>query len=201
MKRYQIILASLLIIGFAGAGINDIVSTKNEVKLKEIQLKSTDSELQLLENKYDNINIQLQQSNTDKEKLQKEKEQLDQERQRLEKEVAAKKEAQRIAAEKTQSAAQAPVAVISAPKVSAASIGNCGDNMYKQYIYQKESGCNTAAVNPIGCFGIGQSCPRSKIAHCGTDFACQDAWFSNYAVTRYGSWEGAYNFWLKNHWW
>jgi hypothetical protein len=65
----------------------------------------------------------------------------------------------------------------------------------------KESGCRTNAINPIGCYGIGQSCPRDKIAHCGDDFTCQDEWFSNYAVQRYGSWKGAYEFWLANHWW
>lgn len=89
----------------------------------------------------------------------------------------------------------------STPKPSQVASTNCGDNPYKSYIYTKESGCRTTALNPIGCYGIGQSCPASKIAHCGADFACQDAWFSNYAVTRYGSWEKAYNFWLANHWW
>lgn len=81
------------------------------------------------------------------------------------------------------------------------SVGNCGDNQYKQFIYQHESGCNTAAVNSIGCKGIGQACPGSKIAHCGNDFACQDKWFSNYAIQRYGSWAAAYNFWVANNWW
>lgn len=98
--------------------------------------------------------------------------------------------------------AAAPVAQApAAPVAQAASVGNCGDNMYKQYIYQHESGCQTDRWNSSGCYGIGQACPASKIAHCGTDFACQDAWFSNYAEQRYGGWAGAYNFWLNNHWW
>lgn len=97
---------------------------------------------------------------------------------------------------------------LSTPKVYAESISkppqvvstNCGDNPYKSYIYSHESGCRTTAVNSIGCRGIGQACPGTKLP-CGDDFICQDAWFSNYAVTRYGSWEKAYNFWLTNHWW
>ena len=101
-------------------------------------------------------------------------------------------------------AAKVAVPVAPAAKPTPPTTGgstNCGDNIYKQYIYQKESGCRTTALNSIGCYGIGQSCPASKISHCGADFACQDAWFSNYAIGRYGSWEAAYNFWLKNHWW
>lgn len=87
------------------------------------------------------------------------------------------------------------------PKPVVQGVTNCGDNMYKQYIYQKESGCRTNAVNSIGCRGIGQACPGSKLPCSNSDFACQDAWFSNYAIQRYGSWEAAYNFWLRNHWW
>ena len=87
------------------------------------------------------------------------------------------------------------------PKPVVQGVTNCGDNVYKQYIYQKESGCRTNAINSIGCRGIGQACPGSKLPCSNSDFACQDAWFSNYAIQRYGSWEKAYNFWLRNHWW
>jgi hypothetical protein len=81
-------------------------------------------------------------------------------------------------------------------------VTNCGDNVYKQYIYQKESGCRTNAINPNGgACGIGQALPCSKLPCTLSDFACQDAWFSNYAITRYGSWEAAYNFWLSHRWW
>lgn len=77
---------------------------------------------------------------------------------------------------------------------------NCGDNAYANFIYMKESTCNTKAVNSIGCRGIGQACPGSKLP-CGDDYECQNKWFTNYAIQRYGSWEQAYYFWLNNHWW
>lgn len=80
-------------------------------------------------------------------------------------------------------------------------VTNCGDNPYKQFIYQHESGCRTNAINPLGCAGIGQACPGSKLPCSLADFACQDAYFTNYAVSRYGSWEGAYNAWLRQGWW
>ena len=71
----------------------------------------------------------------------------------------------------------------------------------KAFIYQKESGNNPAAINSIGCRGLGQACPGSKLPCSNTDYACQDAWFTNYAMTRYGSWENAKAFWIQNHWW
>ena len=80
-------------------------------------------------------------------------------------------------------------------------VTNCGDNPYKQFIYQHESGCRTDAVNSIGCTGLGQACPGSKLPCSLSDWVCQDNWFSNYAIQRYGSWEAAYSFWLNNHWW
>lgn len=76
----------------------------------------------------------------------------------------------------------------------------CGDNEYANYIYMHESSCNVNAVNSIGCRGIGQACPGTKLP-CGADYECQNKWFTNYALTRYGSWYEAYQFWLRNHWW
>ena len=83
----------------------------------------------------------------------------------------------------------------------AVGVTNCGDNPYKQYIYQHESGCRTDAVNSIGCAGLGQACPGSKLPCSLTDWACQDNYFTNYATQRYGSWEAAYAFWVANRWW
>lgn len=79
-------------------------------------------------------------------------------------------------------------------------VAGCGDNFYANYIYMHESDCNLNAVNSQGCRGIGQACPGSKLP-CGADYACQNAFFTRYAMDRYGSWEGAYNFWINNHWW
>lgn len=104
---------------------------------------------------------------------------------------------------------QQPVEVKAPPPVEAPpkpqeppqqATNGCGDNFYANYIYMHESGCRTTAVNSIGCRGIGQACPGSKLP-CGADYACQNAYFTNYALQRYGSWERAYNFWVNNHWW
>ena len=72
-------------------------------------------------------------------------------------------------------------------------------------IIGRESGWRPAAMNASGCGGLGQACPVSKLARVcpnwQTDPVCQLSYFGGYAKGRYGSWTGAYNFWLRNHWW
>jgi len=74
-------------------------------------------------------------------------------------------------------------------------------NAAKAFIYAHESGNNPNATNPNGCYGIGQDCNGVLRTMCGADYACQDAYFTRYAMARYGSWEGAYAFWQSHHWW
>lgn len=74
-------------------------------------------------------------------------------------------------------------------------------NAAKAFIYAHESGNNPNATNPNGCYGLGQDCNGRLRTLCGADYACQDAFFDRYAVARYGSWEGAYAFWVAHHWW
>lgn len=105
---------------------------------------------------------------------------------RLELELQAKKEKQSF------------IARIVTPKASASA--GCGDNQYANYIYMKESGCNTSATNSIGCYGIGQDCNGIVRSRCGADYACQNEYFTSYVNGRYGGWQGAYNFWQQNHW-
>jgi LysM repeat protein len=92
-----------------------------------------------------------------------------------------------------------PAPVSAAPVVSAP-VAGCGDNSYANFIYSHESGCRTTAMSPNGCYGIGQACPASKIAYCGADYACQNAFFTAYAG-KYGGWAGAYAFWTSHGWW
>lgn len=74
-------------------------------------------------------------------------------------------------------------------------------NSAKAYIYARESGNNPNATNPSGCYGLGQDCNGVLRAQCGADYACQDQYFTNYAMRRYGSWENALAFWQSHHWW
>ncbi len=100
--------------------------------------------------------------------------------------------------------ASAP-AVAAAPAAtrsySSASYPAVSGNDAKAFIYSRESGNNPNATNPSGCYGLGQDCNGRLRAACGADYACQDAYFTNYATGRYGSWDGAYAFWQTHGWW
>ncbi|MBM6699621.1 G5 domain-containing protein [Bifidobacterium pullorum subsp. saeculare] len=72
------------------------------------------------------------------------------------------------------------------------------------YIINHESGWNPTAKNPSsGAYGLPQALPGSKMASAGADWATnyqtQFKWFVNYCNARYGSIQGAYNYWLSHH--
>lgn len=93
------------------------------------------------------------------------------------------------------------IAIKVAPVAPKQATGCNTGNPYKDFIYHHESGCRTDAINPIGACGLGQALPCSKMP-CGlSDYECQDRWFTDYALERYGSWEAAYNYWKLNSWW
>ena len=66
-----------------------------------------------------------------------------------------------------------PVKAVQAVAPKPVGVTNCGDNPYKQFIYQHESGCRTNAVNSIGCAGLGQACPGTKLPCSLSDWVCQ----------------------------
>lgn len=87
------------------------------------------------------------------------------------------------------------------------------------YIISRESGwCPTkwqgeyggcpayhgAPTSSIG-YGLCQATPGYKMATAGEDWAVnpvtQLKWCTNYARSKYGSWQAAYSFWSVNHWW
>lgn len=197
--RRKVIITVVVALLFTGAiaTARHINHLNDGIKLKQIELKNNSAKLELLDKQYDGLLLELNKKDSDKQELEKKLNELEKERLRLSRELQAKKEQkQRDIASRAQ---KAITQAVGTPKVAAASGCNTG-NPYKDFIYSKESGCNPAAVNSIGCRGIGQACPGSKLP-CGADFACQDAWFSNYAIQRYGSWEAAYSFWVNHHWW
>lgn len=76
----------------------------------------------------------------------------------------------------------------------------------KIFIYLKESGNNPASINKhSGACGLGQSLPCSKLSNVCPDwpinYECQDRFFTAYMMARYKTWEAAYQFWQKSHWW
>lgn len=198
-KHITTALLAIALIGFIWLGVANISSSHNKLKVRDIQLKSKESDLLQLENKFNLLNKELEQKNLDADKvkeLENQKQQLQQQLDKAQSDLQAKAVRQ---AEEKQKLATAAQNASGSTKVSAAAGCNTG-NQYKDYIYSHESGCRPEAVNSIGCRGIGQACPGTKLP-CGADFACQDAYFTNYAMARYGSWEAAYRFWVANRWW
>lgn len=73
------------------------------------------------------------------------------------------------------------------------------------YIISHESGWSVTATNASsGAYGLAQALPGSKMATHGADwqtnYQTQLKWFWDYCKGRYGSIQGAYNFWQANHW-
>lgn len=165
-----------------------------EMAEKSGQLSLTSAELEQLEAKKANLTTQLE---TEKKMIEE-----------LKQKIADKKAAdERAKAEAARVQAAPVVRTASAPVASGQGLmSGCGDNSYAAYIYGQESGgrvtgmCNPSAVNAGGCRGIGQACPGGKLP-CGADYACQNAWFNDYAIRAYGSWAAAYNFHKNNGWW
>ncbi|MDY4678734.1 G5 domain-containing protein [Bifidobacterium tsurumiense] len=72
------------------------------------------------------------------------------------------------------------------------------------YIITHESGWRVNATNASsGAYGLPQALPGSKMASAGSDWATnyqtQLKWFWMYCASRYGSIQGAYNYWIANH--
>jgi len=92
------------------------------------------------------------------------------------------------------------------------------DHNYVNYIVSRESGwCPTKWQGEYGkClpyhgtpagggYGLVQATPGSKMASAGADWGTnpvtQLKWAHGYALSRYGSWAAAYNYWLSHHNW
>jgi len=73
---------------------------------------------------------------------------------------------------------------------------------YVDYVVSRESGWNPNATNASsGACGLVQALPCSKVPGSGYNPVDNLRWANSYAVGRYGSWAGAYQFWINNHWW
>ena len=81
------------------------------------------------------------------------------------------------------------------------------DYGYVEFIISHESGWGYMKYNysGSGAYGLCQALPGSKMASAGDDWQTnpitQLRWCNGYAVGRYGSWAGAYEFWMTHHWW
>lgn len=196
MRHYKSVLLVIALTIFVGLGVNNVVRTHNLLKFKDIQLKSTSTDLINLQLKYDLLNKNLQKElesgsrNEQKIKqLEEQKKQLESEKQKLQQDLQAR--ADRKNAEKQKLAQTASMSATAYATSDA-----------KMFIYMHESHNKPTAINPqSGACGLGQALPCSKMLCSLTDYACQDAFFTDYMKQRYGSWEAAQAFWVANEWW
>jgi Skp family chaperone for outer membrane proteins len=176
---------------------NKVQHLNNQVEQKKVQLQKRQEKLQELHT--DLQDVQKLKADTDIQLQQKaaQEAQLKAEIDNLNAQLQAKAESER-----QQSLASKVVNTVTVTATASAdTVQGCGDNFYANYIYMHESTCKTHNPNGSGCDGIGQACPSSKVIdQCGYDYACQNAWFTNYANSM-GGWEAAYNIWLSKGWW
>lgn len=227
MSVKRIFIVSIAFIAFSIfviVGIADAVKTKDKLDFQQVEIKSRNSEIKGLDVDYDKLNQELDNASKDKEtneaevkKLEEERKKLEEEKARLEKEVSVLQEKKLAKASQTVintvTATETALAQTESVKtvVTTGSVINCSNPLNaKQFIYCKESTNRPYATNEIGCRGLGQACPGSKLPCGDYDYVCQDNWFTNYMSERYGSWEKAKAFWLARvpingkdvgHWW
>lgn len=199
MKKLIYAVISVLFVGsFMATAVTSATKTKRDQKLRDIQIQSKDIEATKLEVDLKRLNIELKKTLEDKTINDKKVDELEQKikdaqkrEERLQRDLQAKL---RDKANKAEKVAQASRTALGTTKAYASS---CGDNQYAQKIYMQESGCRLTATNSIGCTGIGQSCPSSKLSKAcpdwKTNYICQNKFFTAYAMS-YGGWKQAHDF-------
>jgi hypothetical protein len=186
----KLALALAIVLVASGTYIGYLYPHTLEAK-QALQLQSTKQ--QLLQTKHQ---LEQQQVKTKQDELKREQEiqqlnkQIQDDQKQLQARAAAKAEAVALAAE--------------VPAGYTVTQG-CGNNAYANYIYMHESGCRTNAFGSLTSIGracgIGQALPCSKLPCALDDYQCQNTWFTNYAVARYGSWYNAYVYWVGHGNW
>lgn len=185
-KILSVALAFLIIVATLHA-VRTVQTNNQVLHLKEIKLRNVQAELNKLDSDYQKLQADhtktLEEKQAEIKRLQ--KKQADLERQLEARRLVKAQEAKAYAA-----------------SLSQASYGCHTGNWYKDYVYSHESGCNKYARNrSSSACGLGQAWPCSKLPCSLSDYSCQDRWFSNYALSRYGSWYNAYKYWAAHRNW
>lgn len=192
MKKAILFAAILLLLVGTIFAVAESNHSRIETRNVKVELDKNKTEQDKLESDYK----KLEGANTGNEQkvqeLELKRQQLEEEKKSLEAQLQAKAELK---------ASQAKVYAAAAPTVAFTERALSG-NAAKDFIYSHESGNNPGAINKgSGACGLGQALPCSKMPCSLTDYNCQDTFFTNYMVNRYGTWEKAMAFWQANRWW
>lgn len=176
-----IIVATILAITMVG--LAHIRNLDNQIQFKKIELQDNSVRLKLLDNKYTELNKELDQSGTDKAKIQQQLQDLQKERDSLQQQLQSK-----LDAKQADIASKAVQTVTGTPAYAAT--GNCGELSSKLSalgisgaelsaaitLATRESSCRSAAVNASsGSCGEFQSLPCGKWGTPGTTQYLQGA--------------------------
>lgn len=204
------VVLAIALLGFIGLGINQIKHDREVKQIQRIEIKSNESKLIELDNRYNEVLEHKANTEAEKEEQQKRIEELESDRERLERELQAKldrqaKEQEKLAqaakkATGTQTASASPVSGSKYDWMRQAGIPE-SEWQYVDYIVSKESSWNPNAVNKSsGACSLVQSLPCSKIGANWRDPVVALKWQAKYVKDRYGGYRQAHAFWLKNHW-
>jgi hypothetical protein len=203
---YVVVALNLLL--FIGLCVNNVNNSKHKLQINTIKLKSTEAQLIELNAQYDELLKSQTHNQAEKEQQLKKIQELENEKKRLESELQAKRQQYLAQSQKLNTAAQNASGT---QKVQAAGsklewLKASGipesEWQYVDYIISKESGWNPLARNASsGAGGLPQALPYSKTGCAWGDAVCQLKWANSYAISRYGSWARAYNFWVSNRYW
>lgn len=218
IKKITASLGLLIVVILSYVAFQDATRVQQSLEKQEQTIQHLDVQKSKLNEKLDHTTEVKEKTQEEVQKLEQENQNLEAERKRLESELQAK--AKRKEETKIAQASNEVIHAITFTQTASAAprsglINGCGDNQSAAIIYGKESGgrvagtCNTAAKNELGCIGIGQNCPDKNgrlwlVEACpdwATNYDCQNAAFTRYALDRYGSWEKALAFHRVNNWW
>lgn len=194
-----IIVATL--IGITMIGVRHIDKLNDGIQFKKIQLQDNSAKLKILDQKYKDLNTELDKTDSDKAKVEQQLKDLQIERDSLQQQLQA-----RLQAKQQTIAAKVQNVVVGTAYAS----GVCSDWMAQAgitdtanatWLINKESGCNSHAINSSsGACGIAQELPCGKSGCSLGDSVCQLRWMQSYVSARYGSWGNAVAFHQSHNW-
>ena len=208
------VVLAIALLGFIGLGINQIKHDREVKQIQRIEIKSNESKLIELDNRYNEVLEHKANTEAEKEEQQKRIEELESDRERLERELQAKLDRQ---AKEQEKLAQAAKKATGTQTASASPVSGC-DNV-RQLMSAKgfsgaelnaavelarlESTCSSSAVNKSsGACNIFQEyrCGKWGGLH-NTDAHINGA--IGYMRASYGSWQNALAKWHSRspHWW
>ena len=192
------------------------------------QIKGLNLQYDLLNKEFDNLNLNKELNQDSINKLNEKKQELETKKAKLEAELQAQAKAKEDEAKALALASEKIINTVTNTQVAmatnysnyelviAAGISP-SDFTYVDFIVMHEGhydpcvinggavDCNYAVNGGGRAYGVCQALPGTKMASAGADWATnpitQLKWCNSYAIQRYGSWAGAYNFWIANKWW